>query len=503
MWGRLAMGSVGARCRGAGPAEISAGGVLMRRLAAGVAVLALSACAAMEQRTALPAPVEAPPPAEPVAVAPPPIPQGPVAVAALLPLSGRLAAVGAELQAGLMSMPTRPDVRLVISDTGGTVAGAQAAMGAAIANGAVAVIGPLLRDNAQAVRAAAAQAGMPVLALTNTASVAGETVAVLGHAPAQQVDQVLHAAAEEGRTRVAVIAPDSAYSRLALTAAQQTSGVSVVSQTLYPPGTDYNALSGIVRGAMASSADAVLLPTGGLDLIGLSSWVAHHGGGLRGARMLGTDLWESAPRFEREVSLRNGWFTSTLPAQVNAPPVMAETADDMAASGGPQMEVAASSEADGPGGPDPETAAGGAGTEGGAGDTAAASDEVETPPEVRTPAMPTSLQALVMDAHALVRAWSQDRSAPLQTWLHRPGGFSGASGLFRIGENGTVERFYNVLQLGAQGLVEVKTAPPAFPDTAEMPVRLERNSILPEALGPSPDDEEEMLEETPPGAPAT
>ncbi len=100
---------------------------------------------------------------------------------------------------------------LDIRDTGSTAAGAAAAAQAAIANGDGIILGPLTSGEAHAVAPLAQAAGVNVLAFTNDTSVAAPGFWTLGITPTQQVQRIVKAAADAGRTQVAALLPDDDF----------------------------------------------------------------------------------------------------------------------------------------------------------------------------------------------------------------------------------------------------------------------------------------------------
>ncbi|MBK1665171.1 penicillin-binding protein activator [Rhodospirillum rubrum] len=396
-----------------------------------VAGLALAACAPRFPSSAPPPPGPPPARAEGSGADHHPPADGPLTVALLLPLSGKAGAIGGRLRTAAETMAeTTPNrLRLIAFDTQGPQ-GAVTAARAAIAAHADLIVGPLFGRDAQAVRPIVEEAGLTALALTNNASAGGARLWALGHAPEPQVRRVLALAAGRGEGRVMVIGPDTAYARLALTQARamaaEAGGVTVVGASLYPPGTPYGALAESLRAMVRTPADVVLIPAGGLDLIAVSSVLAYYGE-TTGHRPVGTDLWEGPRPLSRETSLRGGWFTSANPF-----PAFPPSAETVAGS------------------PD--------------GGAAQRRD-------------PDKLEALVMDGVAVAQAW--DRVTPLAEFLERPGGFSGASGVFRLGPQGDVERAYGVMEIGSDETIALDPPLAVFP-AGGSPLGLGRATLPPE-----------------------
>ncbi len=116
---------------------------------------------------------------------------------------------------GAPPAPVSPDGTsapiLDIRDTGGTPQGAAAAAQAAIAAGDGIILGPLTSAEAHAVAPIAQAAGVNMLAFTNDGTVAAAGVWPLGITPTQQVQRVLQAAQNAGRTQLAALLPDSDF----------------------------------------------------------------------------------------------------------------------------------------------------------------------------------------------------------------------------------------------------------------------------------------------------
>jgi outer membrane PBP1 activator LpoA protein len=145
-------------------------------------------------------------------------------VALLLPLSGPLAPVGQVLENAAKLAITGAGPTLDIRDTGGTAAGAASAAQAAIAAGDGIILGPLTSAEAHAVAPLAQAANVNVLAFTNDSSVAAPGVWPLGISPGQQVQRVVQAAADGGRTQLAALLPDDDFGHSLGTALQTETG---------------------------------------------------------------------------------------------------------------------------------------------------------------------------------------------------------------------------------------------------------------------------------------
>lgn len=131
----------------------------------------------------------------------------PTKVAVLLPLSGRFAAVGAELRRAVESLPPS-GVQWQFLDTRGDPAGAQAAVEQAADGGAVAALGPAGDREALAAAKRAAQRGLPIALLApGDGGDAGLGVFRLAWSPQDEARAVAAWAAANDYQSVAVLAP--------------------------------------------------------------------------------------------------------------------------------------------------------------------------------------------------------------------------------------------------------------------------------------------------------
>jgi branched-chain amino acid transport system substrate-binding protein len=133
-------------------------------------------------------------------------------VALLLPLTGNLAPIGQILaNAAKLALPADSQPGLDIRDTGGTPQGAAAAAQAAIAAGDGIILGPLTSSEAHAVAPIAEAAGVNMLSFTNDDTIDAPGAWALGITPTQQVQRVVQAAADAGRTQLAALLPDDDF----------------------------------------------------------------------------------------------------------------------------------------------------------------------------------------------------------------------------------------------------------------------------------------------------
>jgi branched-chain amino acid transport system substrate-binding protein len=130
-------------------------------------------------------------------------------VAILLPLTGPNAGLGRDmLKAAQLALGT-DGPQLDARDTGGTPGGAADAARASVVAHDTLIIGPLTAPETAA--AAGAAQGTPILAFTSDWQQARPGVWTLGITPEQQVERLVQALKDHGKTRLTAVLPDNAF----------------------------------------------------------------------------------------------------------------------------------------------------------------------------------------------------------------------------------------------------------------------------------------------------
>lgn len=189
-------------------------------------------------------------------------PSDPV-IALLAPLSGRHEAAGrALLQGAQMALFDlgNPDAVLLPIDTQGTPDGAAQAAARAVEDGAGLIVGPLLASSVDAVRPIADQAGLNVVAFSNSPDAAGPPVYLAGFTPDAQVARIIDHAIAEGRTRIAVLAPQGAYGDAVVSAAQKLIAQYQAGERLPPDGVAQAIEGGAAATDTAPAVASSILP---------------------------------------------------------------------------------------------------------------------------------------------------------------------------------------------------------------------------------------------------
>lgn len=376
-------------------------------------------------------------------------PDGKVRVAVLLPQTGASAKLAASmLNAAEMAVFEIADDKFVLLpyDTKGTPDGAAEAAEAAIRAGAQIILGPLLAPSVEAVAPLARAAGVHVVAFSNSRSVAGDGVFIMGFVPQQQVDAIVAYAAGQGLNRLAVLAPQDAYGFAvvdSLKGSVFTHNATLVRSHFYDPSlsefsgdvkiiADYDARrrallkqraqlqsrqDEISRQALKRlkkrdtigdvDFDAILLPETGQPLRSLASLLSYYDVDLPTVRYLGLRNWDEIAKPEAEPALVGAWYAASSPVEHQK---FVNRFED--AFGHP----------------------------------------------------PARLASLAYDATALAAVLAQDDGDPRFGFeaLTNANGFLGVDGLFRLDPNGVAEREFAILSITKSGVEVVQPAAKEF-----------------------------------------
>ena len=256
------------------------------------------------------------------------LPTRTVRVGLLLPLTGRSAALGKNLQdaatialfdkyARLSTAQQKVRVELLPKDTGDTPEQAREAMQAALDDGAELIIGPLFGNATEAVAPMALAEGISVISFSNNAALARPGVYIYGFRPEEQAARVVGYALRQGKTRIAALVPEGATGDIVLKGARETmakAGLALTAEVKYTPqGTGMDvALEKLVPEGTAVNFDALLLPEGGPVLATLLRTLQTRGVTSENVQLLGTGFWDE-PTLLRRVNLQGAWLASSPP----------------------------------------------------------------------------------------------------------------------------------------------------------------------------------------------
>lgn len=253
-----------------------------------------------------------------------------IRVALLVPLSGSEERIGRALQnAAELALFDTADQSFVLrpydSGGGGDSARAEAAVQAAVADGADMILGPLFGASTTAIAPYARAAQVPVLSFSNDEAVAGDGVYVLGFLPRDQVRRVVNYAEVNGLTRFAAFVPSTPYGRSvasALQSATSEAGVQAVKISYYDPSTpdltpsvkEFTEHDRRARQQPPGEVpfQAILLPDGAERLRAIGPMLAYYDVDSSNVRLLGTSIWEAGD-VTTEPTLVGGWYAAPGP----------------------------------------------------------------------------------------------------------------------------------------------------------------------------------------------
>ena len=377
-----------------------------RRKLLGMAAMALVSGCAVVPKGAAPPPL---PPTERPMAGVLPADQMRHRVALLVPLSGANAAVGQSIaNATTMALLDTNAANLRIT-TYDTSAGPSAAATRAIADGNKLILGPLMGDESSAVAQVARPARVPIISFSNNAEVAAPGTYVMGSIPAQSIVRTVRYARAHGVNRFAALIPDGEYGERASaafrTAVAGAGGLVGPVQT-YARG-NTSVVSAARRLKAAGGFDAVLIADGG-RIATLAAPALR--GGKPPVRLLGTELWSGDGAVVGSPALSGAWFSAVSDARFRQ-----------------------------------------------------FSESYKT----RFGATPYRIATLGYDAVLLTlrvaRDWKPGAFFPTGRLSDR-GGFLGLDGPFRFGEDGLVQRAFEVNELRGGSVTVVSPAPARFQD---------------------------------------
>lgn len=170
-------------------------------------------------------------------------------VAMLLPLSGKVEAMGQNMKnAAMMAVGDLNNNNLVVQfyDTKGTTSGARIAIENALNAKSDLIIGPLLGEEVAAITETAKSAEIPVISFSTAPNVLQDGIYTMGLLNEEQIERIIRYSVARGRLKLAVVLPDNQSGfnmfKAAMSAAQRH-GATIVKAGFYAPNTmDFTSL---------------------------------------------------------------------------------------------------------------------------------------------------------------------------------------------------------------------------------------------------------------------
>ncbi len=325
---------------------------------------------------------------------------------------------------------------LIPKDTKGTPEGATAAARAALGEGAEILLGPLYAASVEAVADVAAPLGRPVIAFSSDLKSTRDGVYLLSFPPEAEVERITEYAMENGLLRFGLMAPSNEYGRRvsdSFSSQLAQRGGFLVHEERYEQ--DVEAMRAPAKRLAEYSRDiipvelrhtydpnrpstgsddgyargyqAVLIPERGTLLRALAPLFPYYNVDIKEVKLLGISAWNN-PRLAREPALQGGWFAA----------------------------------------PDPEI-------------TEAFAARYEEAFDARPPRLASlSYDATLLTARLAQNPRARDRFS--KEAITNPNGYLGADGLFRLREDGSVERGLAILEINPSGAKVIEPAPRRF-----------------------------------------
>jgi ABC-type branched-subunit amino acid transport system substrate-binding protein len=254
-------------------------------------------------------------PADGIVAEPLPVPSasGRTKIALILPLSaaGTTGVAGLSLK-NAAEMATAEykgaTVDLIFKDDKGTPEGARIAVKEALAEGASAMIGPLLATSVQAAGPIAKAAGKPMLALSTDAGVAAPGVYLISFMPQGDVERAVDYAAAQGKKAIAALIPETVYGS-AVNAALQNAAARRAMKIIAIERYTAETLSAAAKrvGGVSGQFDTLFVPENGDGIAAMAQALLKAGIDGKKVQLIGTSAWDD-PRVLAQSSFNNGWF---------------------------------------------------------------------------------------------------------------------------------------------------------------------------------------------------
>ncbi len=205
-------------------------------------------------------------------------------------------------------------IQISVHDTKGTPAGARAAMDIALAGGAEIILGPVFSAEVSAIGQQARSAGVPVIAFSSDAGVAGPGVYLLSFLPADDISRIVSYSASQGRKSFAALLPATPYGAVveaALRRSIASAGGRVVTVKSYQAnGEDMRAKAAEIA-AIVPQIDALLMPDAGDNALRLASALAAQGVPRDKVKLLGSGQWDD-DQLLNSTALVGGWYPAPV-----------------------------------------------------------------------------------------------------------------------------------------------------------------------------------------------
>jgi len=213
------------------------------------------------------------------------------------------------------------NIDLRVYETGGNAELATAAATRAVADGAQIMVGPLYSTSTAAIAPIAAQAGINILSFSNTTSVAGGNVFIMGTTFDTVANRLVRHSISTGYGNIAIVYQEGVSGESGKSSIEQAiarNGGNLTTAVSYPLALTEmgEAAQGMADTLRASNSNAVFFtdsPLRGLGFI-TASLASNRFRTKRDAQFLGLTRWDSSNEVLVTPSLQGGWFAVPDPA---------------------------------------------------------------------------------------------------------------------------------------------------------------------------------------------
>lgn len=229
-------------------------------------------------------------------------------VALLVPLSGPGGEMGQSIANATTMAILDTNAQTVRITTYDTSAGAGAAASKALQEGNRLILGPLLTEEVSTVAGVARANRVPLITFSNDPRIASQDVLIMGTTLDSSILRVVQFAHAKGVNRFALLAPKGEFGSRATVAysdAIRSVGGTLVASDSYDRGNN-SVLSAASRLKAKGGFQAVLIA----DTPKTAAQAASGLRGVKGLRILGTDLWSGDPVVSNSPALRGAWFAA-------------------------------------------------------------------------------------------------------------------------------------------------------------------------------------------------
>jgi len=202
------------------------------------------------------------------------------------------------------------DIQLMIKDTGGTAAGANAAAQQALSEGAELILGPVFAQSVTGAASAARPAGVPIIGFSSDVSVGGRGIYLLSFLPQDDVSRMMSYAARNGRNAIAAMFPNNNYGAVVEASFRQEAAknnLRVISILRYDSNSEDIQAKAKEIAKFSSRIDSVYFPGDPQAGIFIAQTLTANGVDRQRVKFMGSGQWDNPSMFA-DTAMSGAWF---------------------------------------------------------------------------------------------------------------------------------------------------------------------------------------------------